>query len=177
MQAEQDPEFSTAQDEEDGVPLPSKEDFADSLVNMDDKILPQELGDLKEKISDLGENYLDWVEENLEAISDTLMAAQFNKDKSYAYLNQIEKKANSICDVGSGFQYPLLASAANSLEHYVNNVGRFNDDTVEIISAHIRGMRVIMKKKLAGHGGVGGRKLVYRLECAVEASLRGPNAI
>ncbi|MFC7049536.1 hypothetical protein [Emcibacter nanhaiensis] len=134
--------------------------------------VPLHLEDLNEKVKSVSEEYLKWVEKNIEALEYLSTLARKDPEHSGTYLTIMSQKASEIGLLGAGFHYPLMAVAADSLRYFVSEVGRYDKKSAEIIDAHIKAMRVIRDKNIQDHGGLLGRKILFRLETAVNSSIK-----
>ena len=134
--------------------------------------VPLQLEDLKEKVRAVSKEYLKWAGENIEALVYLSDCARKDPEHAATYLTIMSQKASEISVLGAGFQYPLMAVAADSLLYFVSEVGRYDKKSAEIIDAHIKAMQIIRDKNIQDHGGLLGRKIMCRLELAVNSSIK-----
>ncbi len=84
------------------------------------------------------------------------------------YFNEINLLAHELRGQGGTFGYPLISVFGKMLYEATGSDCREDDNTVEIVRAHIDAMRAVIRDKVAGDGGKLGRELLASLKAAID---------
>jgi hypothetical protein len=69
---------------------------------------------------------------------------------------------------GGTFGYPLITNFGDSLFKCTNKSEECSDNLVELIKAHIDGMKAVINGRVSGDGGEVGQELLASMNKAVE---------
>lgn len=118
-------------------------------------------------IKELEDNYEEWLAADISSLSAAYDAALLQPADCMSHLNEIAEHAHNIKGQAGTFGYDLVAEIANSLNGFADSRQETSAVDLEIISAHIRALRVVHAQQLRGDGGKIGEELMKTLRQVV----------
>ena len=131
-------------------------------------------GGIDEKLLEKAETYiekaeLDFVPFATQFLNDLSKSAKEARKSNDNYEEAKDRMISPIMQLkanGGMFQYQLVSEVADIALQFLEAVDHVDDDVFDIIKAHENTIKVIITKKLKGHGGREGYALVKELDKA-----------
>ncbi len=102
--------------------------------------------------------------DQLDAEFDAMRRADtFDPKRLFALAHELRGEAGS-------YGYPLISRAADVLCKLLEKRTVLVPADVEIVEAHVRAFRTVLDRRVKGHGGPAGDRLISRLEAIVSAA-------
>lgn len=134
------------------------------------KDLDDLLANADAEVAKLSSSYTEWVQEDLVNLANALSQARADAPHRKNHLEELYTIAHDMKGQGGTFGYNLITSIGASLCRFVERLEDAGDRDLEIVSAHIEAMKVVIRQQVQGDGGDIGRKIVVGLERAVVAA-------
>ncbi|MTI09586.1 response regulator [Curvivirga aplysinae] len=118
------------------------------------------------KVKDMESDYADWVQDSIEKLTQAHhRAIEFMDDpaEQAEHLNTIHTIALELRGQGGIFGYPLMTQFGKSLYECTEEGTRITGPLLDLVSAHIDLIRVVMGQKIKGDGGRTGQELLNSL--------------
>lgn len=113
------------------------------------------------------EGFIGWAKEYLNRLSQQVADAKSRVGERTANFEDINLVAHELRGQGGTFGYPLITVFAKSLYDVTKPPCAQDDNTLEIVKAHIDAMRAVMREKIEGDGGEVGQQLFKILKQAI----------
>ena len=126
------------------------------------------LAEAEEQLERASLDFTDWAKTYLDQLSgfcDDALRKPEGRNNDFGQMNLL---AHELRGQGGTFGYPLITTFAKMLYDATSAGCAENDDTVEIVKAHIDAMRAVLREKVSGDGGETGRALLASLRQAIE---------
>ena len=91
-------------------------------------------------------------------------AGAFDPKRLFALAHELRGEAGS-------YGYPLISRAADVLCKLLEKRTTLAPSDVDIVEAHLRAFRTVLDRRIKGHGGSAGERLIDRLEAIVSAAI------
>lgn len=131
-------------------------------------ISPEALEAAERALAEMAEDYPDWVSGLISKLAEQHSRCVDTPEKRREYFEQINLIAHDMKGQGGTFGYPLITDFAESLHSFTTTKQDVTDSMVELVKAHIDGMRAVIKNRVKGDGGEIGAELKASLEEAIE---------
>lgn len=118
------------------------------------------------ELSGLQESYTDWIRNDLQTLADTLDAVGADPNAAAPHLKTMQRLTHDIKGQAGTFGYPLITLIAGSANDMLRRTDRVEEREIELLSAHINAMNIVVREKIQGDGGASGRELIRRLQAA-----------
>ena len=116
----------------------------------------------------MAEDYPDWVKGLIEELFDNYRRCIDTPELRHEKLAVIHDIAHDMKGQGGTFGYPLITDFGDSLYKCTHKSEEASDNLVELIKAHIDGMKAVINGRVSGDGGDIGRELLESLEHAIK---------
>jgi len=116
-------------------------------------------------------DYADWVRDYAAQLQAQHEIAVKDPNMAWKPLKAMNLIAHELRGQGSTFGYPLITTFGRSLYEYTaldKDTTSASPDLLELIKAHIDGLRAVIADKVKGDGGTIGKELVRMLQIAVK---------
>lgn len=114
-------------------------------------------------------DFTEWAREYLSKLSKQCdLAMQQEPGARRRYFTEINLLAHELRGQGGTFGYPLISVFGKMLYEATGGECREDDNSVEIVRAHIDAMRAVIRDKVSGDGGKLGRELLASLKAAID---------
>jgi len=130
-------------------------------------ISPEALAAAERALAEMAEDYPDWVSGLIARLAEQHSRCIDTPDKRRDYFEQINQIAHDMKGQGGTFGYPLITDFAESLHSFTTTRHEITDSMVELVKAHVDGMRAVIKNRVKGDGGEIGAELKASLEQAI----------
>ena len=120
----------------------------------------------REQIANMEDDYSDWVEESIVTLISAHRRAADNPADCAEELDTINSIAHELRGQGGIFGYPLMTDFGRSLYDVTQPGTKPSGQLIELIKAHIDGIRAVMAERIKGDGGAIGQELMKSLELA-----------
>jgi CheY-like chemotaxis protein len=120
------------------------------------------------QIKEMEDDYADWVRRSIERLVLAHQRATEAPQEAAPHYQTINKIAHELRGQGGIFGYPLISRFAFSLYACTDGAPEIDEKHLDLVKAHIDGIRVVMKDKVSGDGGPIGRELLAGLDKAKE---------
>lgn len=131
------------------------------------EIDPDALAAAEAALAEMSEEYPDWVEGEIDKLVGHQAMCVENPQSRRECFGKIREIAHDLRGQGATFGYPLITAFADSLYKFARLRGQPTDNHVELIKAHIDGMRAVISNRVSGDGGEIGQALRDGLEKAI----------
>ncbi len=144
-----------------------KEKLTGGVVSTEEGEIDAKLLELaREQIANMEEDYADWVEESIVALIKAHRRASADPEGAAEDMRRINEIAHELRGQGGLFGYPLMTEFGRSLYEVTRSDTPPSPQLLEIIKAHIDGIRAVMGQRIKGDGGALGKELMKSLEAA-----------
>ncbi len=116
----------------------------------------------------MAEDYPDWVQSLIDELFDNYRRCIDTPEIRHEKIAAINEIAHDMKGQGGTFGYPLITSFGDSLYKCTHKSEEFSDNLIELIKAHIDGMKAVISGRVSGDGGEIGQELLASLNNAVE---------
>lgn len=131
-------------------------------------ISPEALEAAEKALMEMAEDYPDWVSGLISKLSEQHRRCVDTPDKRRDYFERINVIAHDMKGQGGTFGYPLITDFAESLYSFTTTRQDISDNMVELVKAHVDGMRAVINSRIKGDGGEIGAELKASLETAIK---------
>lgn len=118
-------------------------------------------------LEEMAEDYPDWVMRLIKELTEQHRRCVDTPERRRAFFEQIHAIAHDMKGQGGTFGYPLVSAFAESLYDFTHGRASLTDNHVEIIKAHVDGIRVVITQRISGDGGEAGQALLAGLQEAI----------
>ncbi len=133
-----------------------------------DFIIPNSiLQEAEQALKREAEGFIGWAKEYLNRLSQQVSDAKLRTGDRTPAFEEINLIAHELRGQGGTFGYPLITVFAKSLYDVTKPPCNQDDNTLEIVKAHIDAMRAVMREKIEGDGGEVGQTLFKILKQAI----------
>ena len=115
------------------------------------------------KVSDMEGDYADWVSESIDSLVQAHHRAIEDFDNAEGHLAEINRVAHELRGQGGIFGYPLMTKFGKSLYDVSGEDTEITAPLLDLVSAHIDLIKVVMAQKIKGDGGAIGKELLASL--------------
>jgi len=122
----------------------------------------------EQTLQEMAEDYPDWVSGLITKLAEQHSRCVDTPEKRREYFEEINRIAHDMKGQGGTFGYPLITDFAESLYSFTTTRQEITDDMVELVKAHIDGMRAVIKDRVKGDGGELGAQLKASLDDAIK---------
>ncbi|KZD09824.1 response regulator [Oceanibaculum pacificum] len=132
---------------------------------------PELLKAAEMQVKQMADDYADWVRSYVTQLQASHKQAVEDPPKAFLQLGEMNQVAHELRGQGATFGYPLITTFGRSLHEYTTlerDVTDVSPELLELIKAHIDGIRAVMAEKVKGDGGAIGKELVRMLNLAVK---------
>ena len=126
-------------------------------------------------IEEMCEDYLGWVQKDLADIDTAFDLLVSQKGAERENLDQIFLLAHDMKGQGGTFGFNLITTIADQLCRLVDKKDFTNKNGFDAIRVHIDAMRVVISKKIKGHGGKEGERVLNGLNRVMHKTLDDEN--
>ena len=126
-------------------------------------------------IEGMCDDYLDWVQKDLANIDAAFDLLKSQKGAERENLDQIFLLAHDMKGQGGTFGFNLITTIADQLCRLVDKKDFTNKNGFDAIRVHIDAMRVVISKKIKGHGGKEGERVLKGLNRVMHKTLDDGN--
>jgi hypothetical protein len=131
-------------------------------------ILPEDvLANAEANLKREAEGFLDWAKGYLDRLSKQVALAKELSGERTTNFEEINLIAHELRGQGGTFGYPLITVFGKSLYEVTKPPCRQDDNSLEIVRAHIDAMRAVLREKIGGDGGELGQQLFKALKAAI----------
>ncbi|MFP6748973.1 MAG: hypothetical protein VCD66_15400 [Alphaproteobacteria bacterium] len=116
----------------------------------------------------MAEDYPDWVQSLIDELYDNYRRCIDTPELRHEKIAAINEIAHDMKGQGGTFGYPLITNFGDSLYKCTHKSEEFNDNLIELLKAHIDGMKAVISGRVSGDGGDIGQELLASLNQAVE---------
>jgi len=116
----------------------------------------------------MAEDYPDWVQSLIDELLENYRRCVDTPELRHEKVAVIHDIAHDMKGQGGTFGYPLITNFGDSLFKCTNKSEQCSDNLVELIKAHVDGMKAVITGRVAGDGGEIGQELMASLDKAVE---------
>jgi len=113
-------------------------------------------------------DFTEWARTYLAKLARLCEQALEQKAGRRKQFDEINMLAHELRGQGGTFGYPLISIFGKMLYDATGSSCREDDNTVEIVKAHIDAMRAVLRDKVSGDGGMIGRELLASLKAAIK---------
>ncbi|MBU0723536.1 MAG: response regulator [Alphaproteobacteria bacterium] len=134
-------------------------------------IEPELLKAAEVQVQRMADDYADWVRNYVAELQASHASALKDRKKAWMALRDMNLVAHELRGQGATFGYPLITTFGRSLHEYTTmerDTNVVTRELLELIKAHIDGIRAVMADKVKGDGGAVGQELVRMLGLAVK---------
>ena len=114
------------------------------------------------------EDYPDWVQSLIDELFENYRRCVNTPETHHEKVAVIHDIAHDMKGQGGTFGYPLITNFGGSLFKCTNKSEECSDNLVELIKAHIDGMKAVISGRVSGDGGEVGQELLASMNKAVE---------
>ncbi len=143
------------------------------LVKGTGGISPEALAAAEIALEQMSEDYPDWVSGLISKMAEQHSRCVDTPENRRDFFEAINLIAHDMKGQGGTFGYPLITDFSESLESFTSIRNDINDRMVELVKAHIDGMRAVIKGRVKGDGGDIGKQLAASLQLAIERYKKG----
>ena len=118
----------------------------------------------------MSEDYPDWVQSLIDELSDNYRRCIDTPEIRHEKVAVIHDIAHDMKGQGGTFGYPLITNFGDSLYKCTHKSEEASDNLVELIKAHVDGMKAVISGRVSGDGGEIGQELLVSLDQAVQKS-------
>ncbi|MFN3462046.1 MAG: response regulator [Oceanibaculum sp.] len=132
---------------------------------------PSLLRAAEQQIQKMESDYADWVRDYARQLQAQHEIAVKDPGMAWKPLREMNQIAHELRGQGSTFGYPLITTFGRSLYEYTaldKDTTGVSPELLELIKAHIDGLRAVIADKVKGDGGAIGKELVRMLQIAVK---------
>jgi CheY-like chemotaxis protein len=129
---------------------------------------PNLIAAVESQIREMEEEYVEIVRSSIERLVQSYRQAVKAPDQATQHYQEINKVAHELRGQGGIFGYPLISRFAFSLYASTKGTPKATEKHLDLVKAHIDGIRVVMRDKVRGDGGPLGRELLAGLDKAKE---------
>ena len=134
---------------------------------------PDMLKAAREQVVEMEEDYADWVGNSISQLEQAHNRIVENNADAPRQLDKIREVSRELRGQGGMFGYPLMTHFGRSLEEVAEASGRATEPLIDLVSAHIEGIKVVMREHIKGDGGQIGAELLKGLEEAKKKHATG----
>ena len=116
----------------------------------------------------MAEDYPDWVQSLIDELQENYRRCVDTPETRHEKVATIHDIAHDMKGQGGTFGYPLITNFGDSLFKCTHKSEQCSDNMVELIKAHVDGMKAVITGRVAGDGGEIGQELMASLDKAVE---------
>ncbi len=113
-------------------------------------------------------DFTKWAAKYLQELARLSGEAVDKKGSRARQFEEINLLAHELRGQGGTFGYPLISTFGKMLYDLTGQGCREDDNMLEIVKAHIDTMRVVLREKISGDGGMLGRELLLALQEAID---------
>ena len=116
----------------------------------------------------MSEDYPDWVQGLIEELMENYRRCIDTPELRHEKMAVVHDIAHDMKGQGGTFGYPLITEFGDSLYQCTHKSENCSDNLVELIKAHIDGMKAVISGRISGDGGETGQELMASLKQAIE---------
>lgn len=121
----------------------------------------------RREVRKTSETYLETAAEYVTSLSTIVADAAKYEDRG-EHFYRINNLANQFGLQGETFGYPLLTMIGHSLSRFTSDSSPNDQQSLDLVKAHIDSLNVVLRNKIAGDGGAAGKELVDHLQAAIK---------
>jgi chemotaxis protein histidine kinase CheA len=114
-------------------------------------------------IESAGENFRDWAVEDLTAMEKALADVRSDHGAQEACIKEIFRRAMDMKGQGGSFGYVLITQIGDLLKKFTEDLQQVSARDIDIITAHVNAMKVVIAQDIKGDGGKVGAEIVAGL--------------
>lgn len=114
-------------------------------------------------VEDFGKNFHERAIADIEILEENLRLARGNDSEQEVYFSNIFSRAMDLKGQGGSFGFDLITEIGDSLKNFTGMRDKANPRDVEIITAHVDAMKVVLTNNIRGGGGEIGGAIVAGL--------------
>jgi len=126
------------------------------------------LEEAEEQLQRAALDFTEWAHDYLAELAALCEQALREATARRPYFDKINLLAHELRGQGGTFGYPLISIFGKMLYESTGANSAEDDNSVEIVKAHIDAMRAVLREKVSGDGGDVGRELQASLQAAIE---------
>lgn len=120
------------------------------------------------EVAKLQEDYPTWTQGYLDDLAAAAAALQAESGGQEPHLRKIFGIAHDMKGHGGSFGYGMVTEIADSLCRFVEKIDTAHEREIEVIEAHLGGLKTVVHNRIKGDGGDLGRQLTASLRAATK---------
>ncbi|MBL8643008.1 MAG: response regulator [Rhodospirillaceae bacterium] len=144
-----------------------KQKMGSNAMRQDFTIPASVLAEAEAELKREAEGFIGWAKDYLNRLSTQVTEAKSRVGDRTSAFEEINLIAHELRGQGGTFGYPLITVFAKSLYDITKAPCNQDDNSLEIVKAHIDAMRAVMREKIEGDGGEVGQTLFKILKQAI----------
>lgn len=114
------------------------------------------------------EKYIERAQEQVDALVGIAREAETETGDKTEVFSRLFLQSHDIRGLGSTFGYTLVTNIAASLCNFIESLDRYDNDVLEVVTAHVDALRGMIGNDVKGDGGAIGREIIDGLAQAVD---------
>ncbi|MDP6565763.1 MAG: hypothetical protein QF578_13135 [Alphaproteobacteria bacterium] len=116
----------------------------------------------------MSEDYPDWVQGLIKQLYEGHRRCVDTPELRHEHFATINEIAHDMKGQGGTFGYPLISHFGESLYESTKSREDYTDNQVELMKAHVDGMKAVISGRVSGDGGDIGKELIASLGQAIQ---------
>ncbi|SCA56109.1 hypothetical protein MTBPR1_180022 [Candidatus Terasakiella magnetica] len=127
-------------------------------------------------VENLSDSYQSWIRADLKLLQDRVALIKNTHDFDQGDFHMMRDVAYNLTGLGGTFDFPMVTFLGTRLLHYIEDLEHKNigEAEIQILTAYIKSLKVVVAKGIKGNGGALGRKLLENLNSVIQHYSEAP---